>query len=509
MERRTRGRGRGVLAALATVGALAAPGALAAQGTAALERAAGALEAGAMTLDARMAGSAARDIAREARALALRTGGLAAPVRGAVGPSRAVLDAMARVERQQDPADSVYRAAREALNGGRYARAAELFGQIRSRFPRSGYAADSYYFQALALYRAGGSQRNQQALALLDEQRSRSPGATSRSDADQLAVRIRAALAQTGDAGAAVAVETSAQEACDGQDQDLRATALSALLTMDAARAKPILMQVLQNRDACSAELRKRAVFLVAQKLDADAVDILLDLAERNPDPDPEVREQAVFWLSRVQTPEAVAALESILADSKDPDLQEKAVFALSRNGSPRAGEVLRSYAERADAPSAVREQAIFWLGRAPGGVAWLKQLYGRIQDPDLKEKVVFGVAQAGGDDAVSWLLERVRDASEPVDARKNALFWAERAGAPVSAILDVLRSVKDPDLREQAVFVLSREDDAAAVDALMDIARNDPDPELRKKAVFWLGRSKDPRATDFLMKLLQGGGVR
>ena len=55
-----------------------------------------------------------------------------------------------------DPADSLYRAARETLNRREYRQAATLFGEIPNRFPRSGYAADALYWKAFALYRLGG-----------------------------------------------------------------------------------------------------------------------------------------------------------------------------------------------------------------------------------------------------------------------------------------------------------------------------------------------------------------
>ena len=304
--------------------------------------------------------------------------------------------------------------------------------------------------------------------------------------------------------------EASAQEACDGQDQDLRATALSALLTMDAARAKPILMQVLQNRDACSAELRKRAVFLVAQKLDADAVDILLDLAAAEPGPRPGGAGAG-----------GVLALPG--ADPRGggrpgvhPGRTARTRTSRRRPCSPSPGTAAPGGAGAAELRGA-RRRAVGGAGAGhllaghgpPAGVAWLEQLYGRIQDPDLKEKVVFGVAQAGARTAAPGCWSGSGTRPSRVDARKNALFWAERrraaSGGPPGA---VLRSVKDPESGSRRSSSLSR-DDAAAVDALMDIARNDPDPDLRKKAVFWLGRSKDPRATFLLTEAPPGGGAR
>ncbi|MGH7477696.1 MAG: outer membrane protein assembly factor BamD, partial [Longimicrobiales bacterium] len=68
---------------------------------------------------------------------------------------------------RQDPADSLYRAAREALNHGSFREAATLFAQISSRYPRSQYAGDALYFEAFSRYRVGGDENLRQALAAL------------------------------------------------------------------------------------------------------------------------------------------------------------------------------------------------------------------------------------------------------------------------------------------------------------------------------------------------------
>ncbi len=295
---------------------------------------------------------------------------------------------------------------------------------------------DSYYWQAFALYRRAGTSNLRAAIELLDQQRSRYPNAGTMASAAELRVQLESRLAQQGDAGAAANIAQQASEPCDGDEQETRAAALSALLNMNAERAIPILKQVLQQRDECSADLRRQAVFLISQKMTDESVDILLDLAHRNPDPDPEVREQAVFWLSQVKSPEALQALESILRESKDQDVQEKAIFAISQHGSDEAVRVLREYAERADAPRDLRENAIFWIGQNPkaGGTRYLMDLYPRLNDPELKEKAIFSIAQGNSADSRRWLLERARDRSESVDVRKNALFWAGQTGGLTAA---------------------------------------------------------------------------
>jgi len=432
-----------------------------------------------------------------------------APEPVAVGPALALAP---EAWLQEDPGSRMYQSARESLNRRRYAEAADQFEELRDEFPRSGYVADSYYWEAFARFREGGARQLRQAAELLSIQADDHPDASTRRDADALAVRIEAQLARRGDADAAAAIAETASGPCN-EEQEVRLAALSALLNMNAEQAVPILQEVLQSRDACSVELRRRAVFLLSQKMTDESVDILLDLAHRNPDPDPEVREQAIFWLHQVDSPEALEALESILLESDDPEIQERAIFAISqRSDGGRAIEVLKQYAERADISNELRGNAIFWISQNPdaGGAGYLIELYPRLDDPELKERAIFGVSQAGGAEARQWLMERVRDTGEDVDIRKNALFWVGQMGGVQAEDLQGLYvSLPDIEMKEQVIFVASQSSDSEAVDFLMEVASTEEDSELKERAIFWLGQSNDPRVPDFLLSLIRGGTVR
>ena len=439
---------------------------------------------------------------------------------------------------QGDPADSVYRAARAALDRRDYRQAADLFAQVSARFPRSGYAADAYYWRAFSLYRVGGRSQLRAALEALDTQASRFPKAATKGDAQALASRIQGELARQGDPVAAARVAQVAEAAgrtppvpptppqpanapvpptpptpptphgdddrCSDDDDDTKVAALSALQQMDDERARPILQRVLARRDPASVCLRRKAVFLIAQESAEGTEDILLATARS--DPDHEVREQAVFWLSQVGTDRAVGALDSILRTSKDPALQEKAVFALSQHGSDRAMQALRTYAERPDLSVDLREKAIFWIGQSGGAEneAYLRQLYGRLKEESLREKVLFSISQAGGQDNGRWLLGVAKDARQPLELRKRALFWAGQSDVSVTDLTALYGAMTDPEMREQLIFVYSQRDEPAAVDKLLEIAKREPAVELRKKALFWLGQSDDPRAAKALQDIIE-----
>jgi hypothetical protein len=102
------------------------------------------------------------------------------------------------------------------------------------------------------------------------------------------------------------------------------------------------------------------------------------------------------------------------------------------------------------------------------------------------------------------WLIGIATDEREPIDVRKNALFWAgQMRQVPFTELSGIYGRIQSREMKEQLIFVYSQRREREAVTALIDIARTEADPELQKKAVFWLGQSRDPRAAEFLLELI------
>lgn len=103
-------------------------------------------------------------------------------------------------------------------------------------------------------------------------------------------------------------------------------------------------------------------------------------------------------------------------------------------------------------------------------------------------------------------LMALARDESRPRETRKQAVFWlGQLAEAPATAGLDELvgEAALDRDVREQAIFALSQRPKDEGVPALVQVVRTNRDPQLRRKALFWLGQSGDPRALQLIEELL------
>lgn len=420
---------------------------------------------------------------------------------------------------QRDPADSLYRIAREALNRGDFRRAAEVFHRIAETYPTSSYAGQSLYYEAFSLYRSGNSGDLENARDRLRELTRRFPSLASGGDAKTLVTRVCGELAKRGDQDCARSIIDQADPdresrpplrsqatSCPSEDDDNddRIAALNALLQMDAERAMPILQRVLSRRDPCSVGLRRKAVFLVSRKGTEQTADILMSVARS--DPDQQVREQAVFWLSQVPGDRAITLLDEILKSNSNVEIKEKALFALSQKREERAQSMLRDVAGRENENPDLREKAIFWLGqqRSPGNTEFLRGLYGRLTNADLKEKILFSLSQQRGAGNDRWLMDIAVNPRESQELRKKALFWAGQTGVATSEFASLYDRMADAELKDQIIFVFSqRGRDAAAMDKLFAIARTDRDPELRKKAIFWLGQSRDPRAQKFLEDLI------
>ncbi|MEZ4653877.1 MAG: HEAT repeat domain-containing protein [Candidatus Eisenbacteria bacterium] len=395
--------------------------------------------------------------------------------------------------------ESALEQAKDLLRSSSYREAARAYQAAADEAADAADAADALYWKAFALYRLSGTEDLKQALAALERARAKSPDDLP-SDVDGLATRIQGALARRGDASSAEAVTRAAES--EGS-ADERMEALNALLHMDGDRAIPILRKVLARREPDTVELRKHALFLLAQHEGPETSAMLLDAAHN--DPESEVRQGAVFWLSQTDDPAALTGLEEILHSQQDPEVQKSALFAIAQSDDARGVEILRKVALD-PAYGEIRGDAIFWLGQShEDNVGLLASLFDQIDDSELKGKVIFSIAQQDGDAAAEWLFDLVGNRKVDVEARKTALFWlGQNTALSAGDLHDLFDNISEPAMREQIVFVAAQDEDGGGIDFLLDLVKNGQDRAAREKALFWLGQSDDPRALQAIEDIIE-----
>jgi HEAT repeat protein len=410
---------------------------------------------------------------------------------------------------QSDPADSLYRLARETLNRGEYRRAAQLFGDITQRFPNSVYAADARYWRAFALYRIGGTNDLRDALRSLEGAGRSYRQASLQADAAELTARIRGALAEQGDRSAAAMVSTTAAKSgdpCDREDLAVRIEALKSLGKTDPESTTPILRRVLARRDDCSASLRRAALYLLAKRKDPEAMNLVM-MAARN-ESDVKVRADALRFLAAMPGDQAISTIEEIARTPGNESLQRSAIAALGRSDSPRARQSLRAIVERTDLSESLRASALASIERCEcGGVkdngALLRSLYPRLETTRLKSSALRAIARSGGNDNEQWLLTVVRNQNEPVEVRAAALRYAGVSSIPISDLVRMYDVAGDRPLRVQLIHLYAQRPNPEATEKLIEIAKRGTDPDMRRMAISALSRKNDPRTKQLLLEII------
>jgi HEAT repeat protein len=409
--------------------------------------------------------------------------------------------AMPGAARADDRYDETFARAHRALDEGQTRTAAVDFGRAAELATSEAGRAEALYWRAFSLHRAAGKRDLRQAARDLLTLEKMELAEHLAEETRALAVRVQADLARQGDADAAREVAGMIE---DQQDMELKIAALQAMLHMNPQRAVPVLEKIITDRRPGTTELRRQAMFILSQADSDRSVELMIDAA-RN-DPDPEVRQQAVFWLGQTGSDEALAFFRQLIAEEQDPEVLSQVLFVFSQFEAEEANELLRQIAGDPDRDPEVREHAIFGLGTngTRGDRLFLRELFGQLTDDELREQVLFAVAQHDDPGTGEWLMGIALDDAADLESRKMALFWSGQQGLVATEELSRLyESVSDQEMREQIIFVLSQDGSDEAMQTLMEIARHEEDHELRKQAVFWIGQSGAEGAEDFLFEII------
>src|SRR5690349_1237771 len=136
----------------------------------------------------------------------------------------------------QDPADSLYRAARDAMTRGDYNQASNLFGQVVSKYPNASVADEAMYYQAFAMYRLGGKEKLKSARDVLTKLKNKYPD-FARGEPATLRTRICGELARQGDESCAAEVTSTATEITKIEGQAAKAERDAERSTRSSARS--------------------------------------------------------------------------------------------------------------------------------------------------------------------------------------------------------------------------------------------------------------------------------
>jgi HEAT repeat protein len=387
-----------------------------------------------------------------------------------------------------------------------------MFKELPTKFPYSAYAADAMYWSAHALYRVGTTPDLQDALQTLDQLKTKYPNSrlrNSQNDVASLQMRIAGVLSQRGQGGSDIVKRALAQAGssgtavCDNEEQQVRSAALNALMQTDPDAAMQYAMKMLAKKDDCSRDLRRNALFLIGDKRDAKATATLISVAKTDPSPD--VRQTAVSYLGRIQTDEALGALEDLMKSSDDQNVQREAIRSLARNSNPRARAGIKALVERGDVTEQLRITALDALNpdqATQEDVAWLQGLYGKMDSPRIRSRIINAMGRIGGAQNEKWFTTLANNENESIEVRLEAVRRAGQA-MDVSGLNKLYDQTGQRQLRLELVRQMGTRKEPETIDKLADIIKTGTDPEVRQRAISALVNKKDARATKLLMELI------
>jgi HEAT repeat protein len=219
-------------------------------------------------------------------------------------------------------------------------------------------------------------------------------------------------------------------------NEELKITALEALISAPPERALPIAQRVLEGEG--SDELKSRALFILSQIDEPASLDLLNQIARSSSG---ELQLEAIRMLGINGHPTAIAGLADIYAGG-DGNVKEAVLEAYLIADNPDA---IYEIAVNTENPEEF-ENAVEMLG-AMGATDQLRNLRER---RDMSEQLVEAYAIAG---ATEELKGMAMDASDPVTQLKAIEALGIVGGPEVDALLvEIYRSNSNPDIREAAL---------------------------------------------------------
>jgi HEAT repeat protein len=181
-------------------------------------------------------------------------------------------------------------------------------------------------------------------------------------------------------------------------DADQRILALRSLIHTDAEKVIPMLRKIALAEDNPGAA--RRAVFVLAESRNPEALGTVIDVAKHGPDT---VRVAAVRSLGTFGGSDVSQALLHVYSTSNVPVKRQVVMSLGERSEAPALMRIAQSEADRT-----LRTRAIVTLGRA-GGRQQLLQLYDKA-DADSKRAIIIGLFTARAEEELIRIAEQERE---------------------------------------------------------------------------------------------------
>ena len=394
--------------------------------------------------------------------------------------------------------------AREFLNRAKYEEAALMLAEVYEMEKGRQAAGNALYWQAFARYKLHKTSELKVAAELLRLQQEKYNSSETAAEGEALLARLYGELARRGEVEAAREIHELSDD--EMQRDATRIAALEALMRMDPDKALPILEKIVTGEKETSVQMRRNSVFILCRMDDQRSEDLLIDMMSKADDH--ELLSELVMCLSMKDSDRALDAIVDLFQRVDNPELDEAAMFAIGRHGGEKAFRVLADIVRDPNNDTELRQQALFGLsrtGRDQDIIEVAVEILKSDKDPEMLEIALMTLARVDSEVPNQIFLDLINNPSADEDLRAQALFFAAQRGQlDLAFLLEIYSKTESRDMKLQICRVITQMDDEeAALDALIEIVRLEDDPEIKQDAVFWVSRFDSDRAAEFLLEVI------
>jgi HEAT repeat protein len=382
---------------------------------------------------------------------------------------KAAEKAQAIVEKEED----LYDSATDALDEHDWRRAFEMFSAVARM--RMAHADGAMYWLAYAQSKMG--MRSEALATILDLQRAY-PKSRWAEDGKALEVEIRQSAGQT--------IEPNRVG-----DEELKLLALSGLMNSDPERALPVIETILKSNTS-SIKVKTRALFVIAQSGSPRAMEILGRTARDGSNP--ELRGAAIKYLGITGGENARKTLADVYASSGDLGLKKSILRSFMITGDKtRLLQIAKT-----ETNNDLRAEAVRQLGLI-GARNELAGLYNTESSLAIRKSIIQAMFLGGNADKLGEIARGEKERELRLTAIRNlGLLGGSRSSQLLTTIYD---SDTDREVRRAIISSLFIQGNASA---LIDLAKKEKDPELKKQIIAKLSLTGSKEAADYLMEFLK-----
>jgi len=379
----------------------------------------------------------------------------------------------------------IFREGRDQIEAQNWKRAAEIFNQFITGYPKDKDLDAALYWYGYALQKDG---RKEDAKAPLLRLINRFPSSTWRREAEALLVVL--------------GEQDAVKKGLERDNCEIKILALQSLFQADEERATAIVMDAIKANPTQCEGFQAVAVSMLARHGGTRALPVLLEVARSNPDL--KLRLTAIRALGEQRNEQMTGELIKIYDADKTREIRYQVLRALADREDPAARAKILEIARQGETPE-LRIMAIRVLSNGRMPLDELLQLYNTETNVQIKQGLLRTFADSKDPRAQAKLFDIAKGA-DAIELRGFAI--RQLGGKDDEPTVTQLVGMYDSEQNQQVKMALIRafgdSKQKVAVRKLMMIARNDQSVELRKVAVRYLGESKDPEALKFLEDLLK-----